>query len=190
MTVEELLDMFDDLIDDAFTLPFSTKKVVDASKARDIIDDLRLNIPQEVRQAKAIVSDRNDIIDSARKEAESIIREAETKAKNMVSREEIVRNANTKSTEIINDAYAKSREIRKAAADYADDTLKKSDQILQQVISAQREVSKSIEENYNKCIADNRDICKKTEELIGQNVTQIRRARKAIRNPQSEQAEQ
>ena len=36
MTVEELLDQFDDLIEDAFTLPFSSKKVVDASKARDI----------------------------------------------------------------------------------------------------------------------------------------------------------
>lgn len=187
MTIEELLDQFDDLLDDAFTLPFSSKKVVDAAKARDIIDDLRLSIPQEVRQAKAIVSDRNDIIESARKEAESIIREAENKAKNMVAREEIVRSANAKSTEIINEAHMKAREIKKAATDYADDTLKKSDQILQQVIAAQREISKNIEENFNKCISDNREVCKKTEELIGQNVTQIRQTRKGIRNPQSEQ---
>lgn len=184
MTIEELLDQFDDLLDDAFTLPFSSKKVVDAAKARDIIDELRLNIPQEVRQAKAIVSDRNEIIDVARREAEGIIRDAEKKANEMVAREEIVRSANAKSTEIINEAHMKSREIRKAATDYADETLKKSDQILQQVITAQREISKNIEENLNKCISDNREVCKKTEELIGQNVTQLRRARKGIRNPQ------
>ena len=153
MTVEELLDQFDDLIEDAFTLPFSSKKVVDASKARDIIDDLRLNIPQEFRQAKAIVADRSEIISNARREAEGIIRDAEAKAKGLIAREESLRNAQAKSVDIINQAHLKSREIKKAAAEYADETMKRTDEILQQSITAQREIYKHIDESVSQVLA-------------------------------------
>ena len=75
MNIDEILDVIDELLDRSCSLPLSGGRcVVDADKVRDLIDDIRLNIPSEIKQAKAIVSDRTDIISGAKKEAESIIR--------------------------------------------------------------------------------------------------------------------
>ena len=182
MTIEQLLDSFDDLMDEAFTLPFSTKKVIDAAGAREIIDDLRLNIPQEVRQAKAIVSDKNDIIGKAKAEAERIIRDAETKAKQLVSREEILKQAKAQSDEIIENAHLKSRDIKKAAAEYAESALKNADDILQQTMLAQREIYRKIEEQLSLAVTGNKEISKRSDELMVQNINTLRKTRQGLRS--------
>ncbi len=67
MNIDELLDLMDETLEEAFNVPFSNgKRVVDIDKLRDIIDDIRLNMPTEIRQAKAIVNDRADIVSNAR----------------------------------------------------------------------------------------------------------------------------
>ena len=70
--------------------------MVDVEKVRDIIDDIRLNMPAEIRQAKAIVQDRADIVESAKKEAEAIVKRAEDRARAMVAQEAIVKAAQQK----------------------------------------------------------------------------------------------
>lgn len=102
------------------------KRMVDVEKVRDIIDDIRLNMPAEIRQAKAIVQDRADIVESAKKEAEAIVKRAEDRARAMVAQEAIVKAAQQKATEILTSAQSQSREmqhhgyqlLRKHAAPY------------------------------------------------------------------------
>ena len=101
----------------------------------------------------------------------------------LIAREEILRSAQAKSVDIINQAHLKSREIKKAAAEYADETMKRTDEILQQSITAQREIYKHIDESVSQVLAENREVCKKAEELMGQNVTKLRKARQVLRNP-------
>ena len=55
MNIDELLDVMDETLEEAVNLPFTGgKRMVDVEKVRDIIDDIRLNMPAEIRQAKAI----------------------------------------------------------------------------------------------------------------------------------------
>ena len=89
MTLDELLEQFDEVLDSGFKIP-GKKTVVDVEKLRAVVDDIRLNIPAEIKQAKGIVADRADIITNAKREADGIIRNAEEKAKAMVAQEEIV----------------------------------------------------------------------------------------------------
>ena len=78
MNIDELLDLMEETMEEASGLPFSgSKRMVDIDKMRDIIDEVRLNMPTEIRQAKAIVNDRADIIASAKREAEAIVKKAE-----------------------------------------------------------------------------------------------------------------
>ena len=56
MNIDDLLDLMDETLEDAFTVPLTGKRMVDAERLRDIIDDIRLNMPTEIRQAKAIVN--------------------------------------------------------------------------------------------------------------------------------------
>ena len=84
MNIDELLDVMDETLEEAVNLPFTGgKRMVDVEKVRDIIDDIRLNMPAEIRQAKAIVQDRADIVESAKKEAEAIVTRAEDRARAM-----------------------------------------------------------------------------------------------------------
>ena len=65
MTIDELLDIMDETLEEATTLPFTGgKRMVDVEKVRDIMDDIRLSMPQEIKQARAIVEDRGRIAQS------------------------------------------------------------------------------------------------------------------------------
>mgnify|MGYP007048987989 CR=1 FL=1 len=100
MTLDELLEQFDEVLDSGIKIP-GKKTVVDIEKLRAVVDDIRLNIPAEIKQAKGIVADRADIITNAKREADGIIRNAEERAKAMTAQEEIVKLAQQKAAEII-----------------------------------------------------------------------------------------
>ena len=140
MTVDELLDQIDDMIDKAWNFPLSGGKcLVEAERLRDMIDDIRGNMPSEVRQAKAIVSDRADIISTAKREAEGIVRAAEERARNMVAHEEIVRQAQQKANEILGQAQQKAREMRKGAHEFSEDVLHRTEETLAQRLGEVRQ---------------------------------------------------
>ena len=140
MTVEELLDQVEDMVDKAFSMPLSGGKcLIEADRLRDILDDIRGNLPSEVRQARAIVADRADIIATARREAESLIRTAEERARGLVAHEEVVRQAQQKANETLASAQQKAREMRKGAADYAEDVLRKTEDTLSQRLTEVRQ---------------------------------------------------
>lgn len=127
MTLDELLEQFDEVLDSGIKIP-GKKTVVDIERLRAVVDDIRLNIPSEIKQARGIVTDRADIITTAKHEADGIIRNAEERAKQMVAQEEIVKLAQEKAAEIISNAQTKSREMRKAAQDFVDDIMRRADE--------------------------------------------------------------
>ena len=125
MSIDEILEVIDDLIDRAWAVPLSGGRcMVDAEKLRQLIDDVRLNMPTKIKQARAIVSDRNEIIGSARKEAENIVRRAEERSAFLVSESEIVKVSQEKATEIISTAQLKARELRNASNEFVENILK------------------------------------------------------------------
>ena len=102
MNIDEILNMIDDMLEEAWSLPFSGGRcVVDAQKVKECIEDIRLNLPGEIKQAKMIVADRNDIIKSAERQAESALRKAEERARMLIAQEEIVKQAQEKAADII-----------------------------------------------------------------------------------------
>ncbi len=126
MTIDELLEQLDEILDSGIKIP-GKRTVIDIEKLRAVIDDIRLNIPAEIKQARGIVSDRADIITNAKREADGIIRAAEERAKAMVAQEEITKLAQEKAAEIIATAQGKSRNMRKAAQDFVDDIMRRAD---------------------------------------------------------------
>lgn len=126
MNMEEMLEQIDEALDTGIKIP-GRKVLVDVEKIKAMIDELRLNMPSEIKQARGIVSDRADIITNAKKEADAIVRNAEERAKALVAQEEITRLAQEKAGEIISSAQTKSREMRKAAQDFVDDLMRRAD---------------------------------------------------------------
>ena len=131
MSIEEILDQLDELLDRSWSLPLTGGRcVVDAEKVREMLDDVRLNMPTEIRQAQSIVADRAEIIEEAKKEAEAVIGRAEKRAAALVEEEEIVRQSKNRANDILQQAQQQSREMRQSAKDFVDGILKNTENIL------------------------------------------------------------
>ena len=136
MNIDEVLDMLDELLDQSWSLPLSGGRcVVDAEKVRDLIDDIRINMPTEIMQAKGIVRDRGEILDGARREAEGLIRKAEERARTLIAKEEIVKQSQARATEIMSQAQIQSKDMRSAAQGFSDDVLRVTEETLVKALS-------------------------------------------------------
>lgn len=151
MNIDEILDVMDELLDRSWSLPLAGgKSVIDAEKMRDLVDDIRLNMPGEIKQAKIIVSDRLDILSEAKKEAEQTIRKAEERARSLVAQEEIVKAAQSKASEIISQAQLKSREIRQAAQEFSDNCLQRTEEVIVKSLTEVRATRQAFRNAVNK----------------------------------------
>ncbi len=131
MTIDEILDLMDEVLDKAVSVPFSNKKsLIDTELMREHIDSIRYNLPKEIKQAKEMVYDRTQIITDGKKEADLIIKRAEERAKVLVSQEEIVKQAKEKSNEITQMAQTMDREIRSAMCEKMDFMLDETESML------------------------------------------------------------
>ena len=157
MNIDELLDVMDETLEEAVNLPFTGgKRMVDVEKVRDIIDDIRLNMPAEIRQAKAIVQDRADIVESAKKEAEAIVKRAEDRARAMVAQEAIVKAAQQKATEMLASALAQSREMRATVTGYCENMLRRTEEQLAQSLTDVKTVRTTLRQTSKKGLAEKR----------------------------------
>lgn len=119
MNIEEILDDMDELLDKATALPFQTHKMmIDGERLRELINDARLNVPQEVKHARMVEADRDRILKEAEAKAEKTIHQAEERAKTIVEEEVIVKEAKKRALEVVNKAMADSDDIRAAANNY------------------------------------------------------------------------
>ena len=101
MSIDEILIEMDELLEESINLPFSGgKRMVDVERIRDLMSEIKLNLPGEVRDAQKIVRDRADIIATANKEAEGIIRRAEERAALLVSESEVFKASQAKAAAI------------------------------------------------------------------------------------------
>ena len=148
MNIEEILEQLDDMLDTAWAMPLSGGKVVvDGDRVRDLLDAIRASLPSEIRQAKAIVKDRAEIVDTAKKEAEDIIRNAEERRNQILSHEEIVVQAQEKANEIHAQTQKRAREMRRNAQEYTEDLLRRTEEILAQQVGQVRQARVSLRNN-------------------------------------------
>ena len=133
------------MVEKAWSLPLSHgRAVLDGDEVKKILDEIKQALPQEIRQAKAIVADRSQIISDARQEAETIVRLAEERKKAMINQHEIVKQAQQKSNDMISQTQAKIREMRKASNDYIDDLMKRTDDALAANLAELRKTRQNI----------------------------------------------
>ncbi len=151
MNIEEILDMLDELLDKSWSLPLSGgRSVVDDEKIRELLDDVRLNLPSEIKQAKAIVADRADILATAKREADAVVRRAEDRARALIAQEEIIKQAQQKAAEILSQAQTKAKELRNASQDFSDDLLRQSEETLSKLLTEVRTTRQAMRSSLRK----------------------------------------
>ncbi len=136
MDVLVLIDKLDDLVHNAKQVPLTDQVRVDREEIYDLLDQMRATIPEEIKQARWIVKERQEMLAEAKREAERIVREGRERQERLIADEEIVKAAERAAEDIIEDARAHEREIRLGAEDYADEILDTLETNLSKFIAA------------------------------------------------------
>ena len=139
------IEIMEDLLDSAMRIPLSNGKcVVDAERFQELLGDMRLSLPTELKQAKNLLNDRRNINYIAKKEAEDTVRLAEERAKKILDQDELVRQAQAKANEIMTQAHTQAREVKRAANDFVEQKLTEVENNLIQNLNEIRETKKAI----------------------------------------------
>ncbi len=123
MDIMALIDRIEEIVDGARTVPLTSSKMVDPDAIYEIIDEIRAQFPDELKQARWIVKERQEMLEEAEKEANRILEEAQARAQAIASEQEIVRLAEQQAADIMDKAREQERVIRLGAEDYADEML-------------------------------------------------------------------
>lgn len=124
MEILELIEALEDKIEQSTTIPFWGKGIIDKDELLDMLQEIRVKFPDEMKQAKWVKEERQRIIADAQKEAASIIQGAEDKIVALINEHEITKQAYEQANQIIEKAQSNSHEIRIGANQYADEILR------------------------------------------------------------------
>ena len=138
MDVLVLIDKLDDAIHNARSVPLTDSVMIDREEIYDILDNMRSTIPEEIKQARWIVKERQEMLAEAKSEAERLIAEAQERAEKVASEQEVVRLAEKMAQQIVEDARERERATRLGAEDYADEVLSNLEVNLDKFIAAVR----------------------------------------------------
>jgi vacuolar-type H+-ATPase subunit H len=134
MEILAILETLEDLVEKSVGVPFSGKCLVDKEEILEIVKELRLKLPDDIKQAKWVKEERQRILMDAQKEAGNMIKEAQNNIASMVDEHEITKKAYEQANEIVAAAQKNAREIRLGTKEYADSILNKVEEILTDTI--------------------------------------------------------
>lgn len=133
-------------LENAKNVPLSNKKMVDVDEMLTIIDNLKIAVPDEIKQSKLVLERETYILEDAKRNAGLIVSEAESTAKSLVDEHEIVQKANEKAEEIMAAARQNAQEIRDGAMSYAGEMLRHLEEDVSQYLDTIRENLREFEQ--------------------------------------------
>lgn len=144
MEVLKLIDEVEDIVEGGSSLPFSSRVMIDKDELLDIIKEIRIKLPDEIKQAAWIKEERERILSDAKSDADKLLVDAEQRLEQLLDKEGISKMANKRAEEIINRAQANAKEIRLGSMEYADNLLLDAQENLKEVIGLLNENRKEL----------------------------------------------
>lgn len=138
--IEDIIGALYDMVQDARSMPLAADKcILERDKVLDMLDEIIAQLPGELKQSRTIVESRNELISQARREAEGILRDAQEKAKQMVTKEAIYAEAKKRSEELVGQTQNRINQLRKAANEYMDESLRQTEEVVSKALNEVRD---------------------------------------------------
>jgi len=129
--IPELLEALHAMISEAWGLPLGAEKcVIERDKALDLLDEIRAQFPTEIAEAKRLLDARADFIANAKREADTVRRTAEDRARQLIDEQEIIKISRAKANDMLSYAETSTTELRRVANEYVDDAMKRTEEAL------------------------------------------------------------
>ncbi len=137
---EDIIGALYDMVQDARSMPLSADKcILERDKVLDMLDEIIAQLPGELKQARTIVESRNELVSQARREADGVIREAQEKANQLVTKEAIFAEAKKRSEELVSQTQNRINQLRKAANEYMDESLRQTEEVISNALNEVRD---------------------------------------------------
>ena len=138
--IEDIIGALYDMVQDARSMPLAADKcILERDRVLDILDEIIAQLPAELKQSRTIVESRNELINQARREAESILRQAQEQAQQMLTKEAIYKEAKQKSDELVGQTQDRINLLRKAGNEYMDEALRQTEETISKDLEDVRE---------------------------------------------------
>ena len=147
MEIYTFLDNLEELLESGAKVPFSSKVMVDAEELREIIEEMRLKIPDELKQAKWVKEERQRIIADAEAEAQKRLNDTQNQIVNMIDEHVITKQAQEQKEQILENANKVAKEISIGTREYADALLEKVEEVLKETIDVVHKNRKVLKSN-------------------------------------------
>ncbi len=141
MDILQLIDRLEELFNDAKAVPFTHNVLVDEDRMLELIDQMRIAIPEEVKKAQQVVAQRDRVMAQAQEEANRTLQLSRDKAEQLTQKDMIVQDAQRRADQIVNQARAEAEATRADADNYVLDTLM---QLQDQIAKLSNQVSNGI----------------------------------------------
>jgi hypothetical protein len=153
MDIAARMQQLEELIMEAKSMPLSTSVLINREEALELIQEMRASLPEEIKQARWVVKDREQLLTKARKDAEGVIQQALEEQHRMATQEEVVKTSIREAERILDEARGDARQMRHEAEDYMDQklaafeaTLTKSLEQIAEIREAQEQQASRIEQ--------------------------------------------
>ena len=121
-------------------MPLAADKcILERDRVLDMLDEIIAPLPGELKQSRTIVESRNELISQARREADAVLREAQEKAKQMITKEAIYAEAKKRSEELVGQTQARIDQLRKAGNEYMDESLRQTEEAISKALEEVRD---------------------------------------------------
>ncbi|MHB8618121.1 MAG: ATP synthase subunit B family protein [Chloroflexota bacterium] len=147
MDILYLVDRIEAIVNSAQKLPFSSKVVIDEQETMDVLDQMRVVIPEEIKNARRVNQDRERITQQAEAEAARIIREAEQRADDLIQQDQVLLEAERRAEEILARADEQAEQIRAGADDYALEVLRSLESHMHKTVETVRRGITTLEDS-------------------------------------------
>lgn len=138
MDILQMIDRLEELLNESRPLPFTHNVIVDEDRMLDLIDQMRVSIPEEVKKAQQLLAQRDRLIAQAQEEANRTVNIARDRSSELVERDQVVQAAYTQAEQIKAQATADSEAIRKEADEYVLETLRSLEMEMERAINQVR----------------------------------------------------
>lgn len=146
MDILHLIDRLEELFNQSRPIPLTHSVIVDEDRFLDLIDQMRISIPEEVKKAQQIYAQRDRILAQAQEEANRTVALAREKADQLVEKEVIVQDASRRAAQIIEQARQEAESIKEGADQYARDKLVELEMQLEQILTQVRNGMRLLDE--------------------------------------------
>ena len=146
MDILQLIDRLEELFNESKTIPLTRNVMVDEDRMLDIIDQMRIAIPEEVKKAQQLLGQRDRVLAQAQEEANRTIEIARQKADQLVAKDMVVVEAQRRADQIIAQARAEGENVRADADDYVMESLHQLEAELERNLNQVRNGIRTVEE--------------------------------------------